>query len=428
MRSIDFDINKAASNGPLSTNTITEAAARFLDRPALGALTLLVGLLSACSGEFQAEELQTIDEAITGGTLITGAADNPLGAADATLRISTGPCTGTKVSSKRILTAQHCIPGVVVGSDIRVTNSVSGAFPATPLKITAIHRYPTQPANFDSGHWVDAALIDVDKTLPGPSIGVRTTLVGEMEKGTGIGYGCDAEDPSHDGKKQHGVFHTQRWLHSANPADAGYVHALGTDVLCPGDSGGPLYSKVSADTWQVAGIAACSSYATGGSESCFTRLDPIANWIANPEVNNFTDNATGRFLNRKGNNCITGSASPSLNYCGSASTVGSSQSWLLRVSGSGFKMVSIANGTCLVSSPDGTQVIQQADCSGNKGKWTFINPVTLDGFQYYHMRNMAAAKCLGTAAPGDVNEGSLLTLKSCSSGVADDQLFTMVKN
>lgn len=391
-----------------------------------------LGMLNACGGEaVEPSEIESIEEAITRGTLITSAANDPLGAADATLKWGTNDgvnhsfvCSGAKIGARRVLTARHCVGGLRVGTKFSVTNSTAGVL-ASGGSITAVHHYPSRLDVNAAGDYVDAALIDVDTNLPGPTIAVRGSLV-TNQTGTFIGYGCDAANASHDGKKQTGNFFPARLQPGPNRHDAAYVHTIGSATdpqLCPGDSGGPLYFKNTAGTWEVGGMS--SSFLD--LDAAFTRTDALKAWTADPKLNDYADGVTGAFMNRIGNNCLTKSNPGSLRYCEGPGVVGSSQSWLLKTSGSGFNIISVANGTCLAQSSDGTQIVTQQDCSASLARWRFINPLSRDGFLYHHIQNLSSAKCVATPVAGAVSEGSTLVPRTCTIVAEDDQLFTLVK-
>lgn len=192
------------------------------------------GLLSACSGEdfveggtFDEPTAQSSDE-IIGGTQTTARPEVA----------SIGGCTATLISRQYFITASHCIgyQARSTGGTLTVTLNPPPAPPASPTQsftIDAIYGFNGDPigaaANNGLGRY-DIAIgrlassIPTSVALPG-LIADREPIAGETV--TAFGYGCNQKQPTQSGG---GVkrFRTFTW-----PP---------TDVICPGDSGGPIFA------------------------------------------------------------------------------------------------------------------------------------------------------------------------------------------
>jgi V8-like Glu-specific endopeptidase len=397
----------------------------------VSAAMMLVGLtLAGCGAAGEpdggSETLGIDEQPITRGLLVTG--NNQLSVVKLWLP-SGNYCSGTKIGSRRFLTAGHCVWNVTAGQQVTISNAVNGTG-GSVFNITAVHRYPTQPANLPTGHWTDIGMLDVQQTsgIPVSTNGIRAPYVGAgVGSASIVGFGCDLADPTHDGKKQTAVITTEFF---GDPVSyAGYMFASGDPkpAVCSGDSGGPVLFSNNG-VWEIGGVVAAGD---NNTMSWFTRLGRVRNWIANPTINDFWNGSKGSLLNYLGNNCpTTGSRTNAswLTYCDLRNVPTDPQYWLLTSAGAGaFYIGNTSNGGCLyATNPTSPGPVFRGTCTtNNAAKWSFVSPVSINGFNYYHIKNVASNLCIGTS-DGTPSSGNELYAKACSSGVVDEQLFAFV--
>jgi trypsin/ricin-type beta-trefoil lectin protein len=384
----------------------------------------IVGCGAADGVEGESENVSSTDESITRGTLVSGTDK-----AVVKLSFPTLGCSGTKIGTNRFLTAAHCVWTLTAGQQVTITNSDSGSGGST-FTVTAVHRYPTQPANLSTGHSTDIGMFDVQQssaTIPTFSA-VRGPYIDTGVVGREVAFGCDLANPSHDWKKQTANYTTE--FFGDPPSYAGYLFASGDPkpAVCSGDSGGPIFFQRNG-VWELGAVVAAGD---NNTVSWFTRLGRLKNWIANPTINNFVNGAKGSLLNRLGNNCpgaVVGVDFSWLNYCDLRSIPTDPQYWTLVSTGAGtFNIKNTTTGQCLYRRTTGSPTsVGHAACTASTSmRWRFTSPVSVDGFNYYHIQSVSdSSQCIGTF-DGSVDTGRELNTKACSSGVQDEQIWAFV--
>jgi hypothetical protein len=198
-------------------------------------------LLGACvdDGELPDDDLDTTEEAITGGAL----ADTWM--LQRAVK-SEHPCTATLIAPRYALTALHCTGPGATSEGIHVNFYTSGPGPAASLERTIVHVYnppgTARPPNTDfydsAGLYADIAILELDADAPASS--VVATLAWE--------YPYDDAPVQQVGAGQFNGQDGQGILrkHSTTLLDEDYVPGMirvTQDYGEPGDSGGPLYFR-----------------------------------------------------------------------------------------------------------------------------------------------------------------------------------------
>jgi hypothetical protein len=177
----------------------------------------------------------------------------------AVLRMTTGgTCTATLIGPATVLLAAHC-----------VANNSQIAFRAGSVTVRGICRHaPDYDDGVNMGS--DIALCLLRNNVLGIAYeSVSFSLPNVGEELTLSGYGCTAEGLHSDGIFRIGnsiainpppsLIHFKGTLYTQSRIDAGQA------VLCPGDSGGPLYrmSGEIDDTRRVLGVNSRTTYSVG---------------------------------------------------------------------------------------------------------------------------------------------------------------------
>jgi hypothetical protein len=402
---------------------------------------------AGCAVEDEGAILGDDELPITGGTLVT----SNVAPFNSVVRISTsvGGCTATKIGARRFLTAAHCVPGLVAGDDVRITNALDGTFTASDrFTIAAVDAHPTRGNDFDDGNHrrsYDVAVIEITANTPAiPTLGVRAAFLPDATSGTTVGYGCDLSpgDADHGGQKQRATFTTTSLDDlEADPDvtnERAYrwhtlyaVHAGGAAVqTCPGDSGGPLLVR-SGDVWQVAAVTSrhIDSY------SFQSRVGGVSRWIADPAVNDIVAGSDGWLVNDRSNLCVGiggGSvetdADAGTYYCDGRRGTTDNQYWTLVRNGSSgtFRIRNGKSGLCLgvagASTAHGARVAQY-ECTAADGDldhqaWRFQDVASGTP----RIVNARSNRCLGV--DGDsLDRGALLRQQTCATNESQRWLF-----
>jgi hypothetical protein len=394
-----------------------------------GLLGLSLALALGCGAPPEEEAAEVIAQPITNGTLVTSNSF-PF---SAVVKLSNG-CSGTKIGARRFLTAAHCLPNLVVGSPISITNSLSGTFGAgDATTISRIDRHPAFERRSVGGGTggYDIAVFEIASDTPGIPVlsNISANYLGDGTAGTFVGYGCDNRPGStNGGKKQRGAF---RAAFNGN-LDV-YTHAItsaGSAQVCPGDSGGPALTQNSSGTWTIRGV----NNGFGSVESYFHRTGNVRLWLNAPAKNVFSDGQNGRLLNGKSGNCVgitgasTGAGAQARQFfCDGRDQAADHQFFQLRSSGSDtFNLVNGRSGMCLgvdgASTADGA-LIMQFPCASpspvNNQAWRFVN----SSGSYFQVQNGKSGKCLSVAENSDAHDVILLQVTCSPLGSVNHQTW-----
>ena len=399
----------------------------------LGALAV-VPFVVACSGyeggyedegELFADESGSLEQAITGGALVT-AADNTVAPFSSAVLLNQS-CSGVKIADKRFLTAAHCISSFLP-TTIRIANNLTGA-QGSPFDIApgTLARHPSYELGTNAGEIVKPGLYDVavfsildPLNFTGPIIATPLTLQATPPGTTNmtlVAYGCDSAPGSTNGGKKQKAVNAFTAISNANlAAHVHYIKDSGGASVCSGDSGSPLFRN---SVPRVTGIAAHGT--AGVPDSSFTRVANVAEWIAEPAKNVFLHNSTGFLMN----GAFADGSFPALR-CASiigkgpaidadvrldecddvdATVTGNPPGWrLLSTGGINFAIVNRSTGTCLGvlngSTADNADV-RAFSCDAvtpsnipTSQRWSFANP----SGSYFRVVNQASQRCLGTSS------------------------------
>lgn len=391
---------------------------------------LIANLMAGCAGEASIDDsFAERSQAITGGTLLTE--EQNIGVDAATVKLSLG-CTGTKIGVQRFLTAAHCVPSLRVGDTIAITNGLSGNFEpesTAVLTVSAVHVHPTN-FNPNPRQTYDVALIDTVETSPGLPLAagaIHTPYVEPGTEGALTAYGCDLNS-GNGGQKQWAPFVTT--TRGVEELDTFWSWASGDDPqVCPGDSGGPLFVRVRAGVWRIAGVVTGGGVDPQGFPgSSFARVGNVRQWITNPGHNVYANQQRGFFINQSSNHCIgidvaaplQNGASARQYWCDGRNagrqTTADHQYWILEASGNSWRFRNTNSNRCLEDDVLSNSAVQRPCSMSSRQLWDVGASGT-----YRRIRNVASGECL--IATSDLN-GALIGTVSCFNQQLQSWVFS----
>lgn len=397
------------------------------------------------------------EQPITGGTLVLQG-DNTASQPFGPVVELDGNCTATKIGTNRFITAAHCLSNTRTSGTLTNALDQSGTVGVTFKRILPHPSTILAPNLTGEGFSVgdfDVALFDINETtsfpvLEQPSGRALPPGIGSL---TLIGYGCDNANVSHNGKEQKATITITS--SSSETVNTHYATDASAALACSGDSGGPLVGFFSSK-WELVGVVS--------SDAEFTRVGTVAEWIANPVTNDFSNNSTGYLLNAKqvgsGNQAEVHCASDGpnsddviLNYCDTPSGLFTKTitpnfpAWRLLTStittstgGPTFKVLNRGNGLCLsyesnTNAADLTCVADTAGPNTRKAQsWAFVDrgPAPNSGgttgttaIHAFWLVNQLNNQCLGMAN-GSSAVGSDVRLFPCNAA-STDQLWVFTR-
>jgi V8-like Glu-specific endopeptidase len=382
-----------------------------------------------------------VSEEVTNGSLVT----SNTAPFNSVVAIPSNGCTGTKIGTRRFLSAAHCFIGTNAGDSITISNQLDGSS-ATTFTIAQIDRHPSFDAIVSEGGGTipatprvfEATVVVIDADTPSiPSLPLRTGFVSPGLSATVVGYGCDGQNPGNGGRKQKGTLNV---ISNSDPdITAHFWGSSGPATICPGDSGGPdlIRNPNRNNRWEIAGI----NVGFGpGTNSALSRIGSVLRWIQSPAKNVFSDSQRGSFMNGQSLYCmgIEGASTSSGKkakqfYCDVRNQPTDHEFWQLTDLGFGFfRITNRKSGKCLAVSGDsldpGALVIQKTcDTTSPPNTisqvWRFIQNTA----NFYLMYNAHSGHCITVSSGDGGGNGTDLIQSACAvSGVLDRQswLFT----
>ena len=371
---------------------------------------------------------------ITGGTLVP----YQFGAATSAVRLrytdSFGIehfCSGMKISSTAFWTAGHCAANYGVGDSISITNRLDGAFSGSGSYTRTIASVAAHPSLWNAYNMLphggypanyDVARFTLSATTPDiPSYSTTDAAwVGPDQTVRLFGFGCDDEDPSHQGKKQFADFVLENQDEAAAIGQGldNYAHDMidtgDSPQGCDGDSGGPVTRSVDG-TQKLVGIAVRG----GAGYTAFSRYSNVRNWLASPAFNLFQAGFQGFIFNHTTGRCISrGVSSHREANCDGRDQNFDFQSWRLEPSGlsGSFYLVNGSSGKCLdlATTALGSQLVDRTclptSQSTNTQRWRFDATNHAD---YRRLVNTTTGHCIAPSSPS--SSSSVLVSQTCSS-------------
>jgi V8-like Glu-specific endopeptidase len=414
---------------------------------------LLFPLACADLPDETGEALDGEQSAITGGNLVPSGSH---GAPDTSaIRIEVPGvrhCSGVKVGSNVFWTAGHCNYGLSPGQQLLITNNLSGSFTGSQSYTVTILKSDVHPARvnyvdtigisrpYGIGHY-DVGRFTVNQNTPNiPAYGnTDSAWVNESQQVTYTGYGCDRNDPSHEGRKQYAFFspvndtslrnYAGLSVEFANDLFHHNIISLGIPRGCQGDSGSPVFKKFGS-TWKIVGIAVLADESR--DYTGLSRYSNVRNWLTNPGFNQFTPGFQGFIFNRYTGRClgreIVGGIVIS-RRCDGRFQDTDPQSWKLAYSGqaNNFQLVNGKSGLCLdLQSPDSpNSLLIEQPClpisdTTSRQRWRFaaVDPPTslVPLGTYQQLINVRTGSCAMPNNPqSETSQGQQARTAACSS-------------
>ncbi len=386
---------------------------------------------AACLGEAPGEPVEGLEQAITGGTLLTEAQN--VGVDACVVRF--GPnCTATKLLPTWYLTSASCLSGLPAGQTIQITNSISGALNDRAPFIT-LDRVVPHPSLRSSGEIrsYDVGLVKSREVVADiPNLFTSGLHVPHVPVGVAnaalTAYGCNLLNRTRDNWKHYAFFPTdvepqfgratfRIWTPGSNPE------------VC-GDRGGPLFIK-SGGAWRVGGIALSPTGFSAGEDpgSPFARTGNVRQWIldviaGNPGFNHYVDQKRGFLVNEASRLCVSsnnilGNGSLMQQITCDGRTAGElatadPQYWILTPNGTGrWKFRNTFSNRCLdgVSSANDTPVAQVTCANVASQSWNIV-----PNLPYRKFRNDQSGLCM--YAPFGSIDGALVRQQPCDTGAS----------
>ena len=351
----------------------------------------------------------------------------------------TAACTATKIGQFKFLTAAHCFENSPNDTTVDVTSAANGTSNTVHLNITGgVRIHPSallqniSPTTDDN---YDIAVFSTSTATSGNPVTLDSTaeVLPVPTQAFFIGYGEDAIDPTHDGKKQSASLelNQEKPLVVTGKLAPGVTGPVGNH----GDSGGPLFR---ASDFVFLGVTSYGGgpNSLGDGHTTFARVANIVDWVNDPIPANtsaiFRQNGLVRFIhnkNKPGSNFPRGLCmvqrvnAVELQACrgafGAEVSPAQAPGWILGTTpASGFFAIVNRNyGLCITALDDnnGSEVAAiPCDFNNPAMQWQF-QLTTATPFNTLRIKNKRNSFCLGSEQ-GATDFGVPITQATCDSG------------